>query len=176
VRDGEWCPAYGRSEPASVVQYECETSLPAELATVLVTSKTGSELGTLTAFPENGKTPAVLGYSYVTPTELHKMFFAHAAQDWKLSDWSSDAEFLYSRENESGLQEIIFCNGSFVAFRGNRVASSRSKVESCELLWSGGARILSAQRELIALHNWPKLSSTTGVGKLETVPPVETDI
>jgi hypothetical protein len=102
------------------------------------------------------------------------MFFASGAQEWKLSDWSSDAEFLYSRENESGLQEIIFCNGSFVAFRGNRVASSRSKVESCELVWSGGATILSAQRDLIAFHNWPKLSSAIGTGKLETAPPVGT--
>jgi hypothetical protein len=171
--DGESSPVYGRKEPASVVQYECETSLPAELATVLVTSKTASGLGTLAAFPENGKTSSVVGYLYATPSELHKMFFA-SAQDWKLSDWSSDAEFLYSRENESGLQEIIFCNGSYVAFRGNRVASSRSRVESCELLWSGGARILSAQRELIAFHNWPKLSSSIGAGKLETAPPVGT--
>ena len=174
MRDGEWSPAYGRTEPASALQYERETTLPSELATVLLTSKTSSGLGTLAAFPEDAKTPTVFGYSYATPTELHKMFFAPGAQDWKMSDWSSDAEFLYSRENESGLQEIIFCNGSYVAFRGNRVASSRSKVESCELLWSGGAKILSAQKELIAFHNWPKLSSAISAGKLETAPPVGT--
>ena len=157
LSDGKWSPAYGQTEPAPVLQFSRDALLPAETATVLVPTQVGKARGELA---EIGKTDGskVSGYCYSRADETHRMFFSHGAQ-WSLDDWSSDAEFLYVREHRNSISEVIFCNGSQVAFRGRPIVSAGRRIESCELLRATG-EILSEKKDLITLHGWPEIGAS----------------
>jgi len=149
---GEWSPAYGRKEAAPVLRVEYTGALPVETATVLTTANIAP--GRLKPFEPLGESPLEHGYAYSEKDKAHKMFFAHPGQSWSWQDWASDAEFLYVRESRAGVEEIIFCNGAWVEFKGQRVVSAERPVESCELSGPEG-NIVSAQRQLLRVSGWP---------------------
>jgi uncharacterized heparinase superfamily protein len=151
LSEGEWSPAYGRKEAAPVLQVEYAGALPVETATVLTTASIAP--GKLNPVEPSGESPPEHGYCYSEKDKTHKMFFAHAGQSWSWQDWASDAEFLYVRESRDGVEEIIFCNGVWVKFKGRRVVSAERQVESCELSGPEG-NIVSAQRQLIRVYAW----------------------
>jgi hypothetical protein len=148
---GEWSPAYGQKQPAPVLRVEYAGALPVETATVLTTASI--EPGKLTVFEPLGS-PLEHGYRYSQKDKTHKMFFAHPGQSWSWQDWASDAEFLYVRESRTGVEEIIFCNGARVEFKGRTVVSAEREVESCELSGPEG-NLVSGQRPLIRVSAWP---------------------
>jgi hypothetical protein len=130
--------------------------LPVETATVLVPTQTGKARGEVAEIGKPDESEAS-GYKYFRADETHRMFFSHAAQ-WSLDDWSSDAEFLYVGEHRNSITEIIFCNGSRVAFRGRPIVSAGRRIESCELI-RATSEILSDQKDLITLHGWPEIGT-----------------
>jgi hypothetical protein len=156
LSEGQWSPAYGQTEPAPVLQFSRDAALPIETATVLAPTPVGSTRGELTLIGNPEQSKAVC-YCYSRADETHRMFFSHVAQ-WSLDDWSSDAEFLYIREHRNSITEIIFCNGSGIAFRGRPIVSAGRRIESCEILRATG-EILSEQKDLITLHGWPEIGT-----------------
>jgi hypothetical protein len=149
--EGEWSPAYGRKEAAPVLQVEYAGALPVETATVLTTASIAP--GKLNPVEPLGESGPEHGYCYSEKDKTHKMFFARAAQSWSWQDWASDAEFLYVRESRNGLEEIIFCNGAWVEFKGRKVVSAERRVESCELSGPEG-NIVSGERQLVRVYAW----------------------
>jgi hypothetical protein len=156
LSEGKWSPAYGQGEPAPVLQFSRDAVLPVETATVLVPTQTGKARGEVAEIGKPDESEAS-GYKYFRADETHRMFFSHAAQ-WSLDDWSSDAEFLYVGEHRNSITEIIFCNGSRVAFRGRPIVSAGRRIESCELI-RATSEILSDQKDLITLHGWPEIGT-----------------
>jgi len=147
----EWSPAYGRKEAAPVLQVEYAGALPVETATVLTTASIAP--GKLNPVEPLGESGPEHGYCYSEKDKTHKMFFARAAQSWSWQDWASDAEFLYVRESRNGVEEIIFCNGAWVEFKGRKVVSAERRVESCELSGPEG-NIVSGERQLVRVYAW----------------------
>lgn len=159
-----WSPAYGRKEAASVLQFERETEFPAEIATVLAPVANADRMGELTRIARaNG---AVAGYAYTVHDEVHRIFFADSGQSWTMENWSSDAGFLYSREDSAGLRCVVFCNGSRVEFAGSAVVSADTMVRRCDLMVNE-RRIICGQAEAITVHGWPE--SGTRASGMETV-------
>ncbi|MBV9180396.1 MAG: hypothetical protein JO356_03725, partial [Acidobacteria bacterium] len=158
-----WSPAYGRCEPAVVWTMEKKGPLPQEIATLLVPARSSAEVGRLTAFSGSDSSPLQV-YCYSTTAETHRMVFAAQGQNWHFAEWASDAEFLYLRETQAGVEEISFCQGSFVEFGGRRLASAKTKAESCELRYGQG--IVSSQPAGdITVGEWPPMASLRAVLK-----------
>jgi hypothetical protein len=159
LRDDWWSPAYGRKEPAQVLQLERTAVLPIEIATVLVPTTDRKMLGKLSRIAESGQSSReVQGYSYSTRNEVHRVFFAREGRTWSLQKWSSDAEFLYCREDRSGVSLIAFCNGSYVNYDRRPVLSARKRVRSCEVS-AADREIISTEKDLIALDGWPEINN-----------------
>ena len=156
LSEGKWSPAYGLTEPAPVLQFSRDALLPVETATVLAPTQLGKGRGELTNIGKPDVSEAS-GYCYSLADGIHRMFFSHDAQ-WTLNDWSSDAEFLYVGEHRNSIAEVIFCNGSRVAFRGRPIVSASRRIESCELLRATGD-VFSEQKDLITLHGWPEIGT-----------------
>ena len=156
LSEGKWSPAYGQTEPAPILQFSREALLPVETATVLAPTQVGKAREELSCIGKPDESGAS-GYSYSRDDEMHRMFFSHGAK-WALDDWSSDAEFLYVREHRNSITEVIFCNGSRVAFRGQPIVSAGRRIESCELLRASG-EILSEQKDFVTLHGWPEIGT-----------------
>jgi hypothetical protein len=148
---GEWSPAYGRKEAAPVLRVEYAGALPAETATVLTTANIAP--GKLKPVDLLGESPPEHGYGYCEKDKTHQVFFAHPGQSWSWQDWTSDAEFLYVCESRDGVEEIIFCNGARVEFKGRTVVLAERPVESCELSGPEG-NIVSGQRQLLRVCAW----------------------
>jgi hypothetical protein len=162
LKPGEWSPVYGKIEPAPVVRFECEAQLPAELATLVTPASTAAELGNLVPLRHTGQSSVAIGYAYSTRQQTHTFLFSTSAATWSLGDWSSDAEFVYCRAGQIGFEEIIFCNGTHVSFKGRRVASSRNRIRSCEMKPSRKT-LVQPENEAVVLHQWPQIHGHSGV-------------
>jgi Heparinase II/III-like protein/Heparinase II/III N-terminus len=163
-----WSPVYGRKEPAQTLQFSRETLLPVEIATVLATTADVRSLGRLNRIEASAEPSKVVqGYAYSIGDEVHRLFFARDGGEWSLQNWSSDAEFLYCREDRSGVKLIAMCGGKRASFAGRPVLSAPSFIKCCEVTASA-KRILSKQPGMITLHGWPEIKSKLETRSLET--------
>jgi len=137
---GSWSPAYGVKEPAAVVVFSADATLPAEFATLLVTLKEPSAVvGSFTRLfnEETG----VGCYSYSEKETESCFFFGTRGQPWSTDSLSSDAEFVYWKRNLGGRDEhLIFCGGSYVQVKGGSQLRCRRLVEWAELIVASGER------------------------------------
>ncbi len=104
---GDWSPAYGRQERATVVTFGTVATLPAEFATLLLPNAALHEgIGRLERFASNS---TAVAYRYVRAAEEHLFFFANDADSWTLGQWASDARFLYwSKDPKARVQKPGF--------------------------------------------------------------------
>jgi uncharacterized heparinase superfamily protein len=122
-------PAYGASQPASLVQSSARLSLPAETATALLP-------GTVEIHQNNdpliGPHMASVGQPDVQVYELdyhgksHAFFFAlgNANQSWSFGPWSSDARLLYCRIANERLEQLVVIAATHVAWQGQPLLQS----------------------------------------------------
>jgi hypothetical protein len=94
------------------------------------------------------------------------MFFAPGRRKWSFEKWSSDAEFLYCREDRSGIKTIGLCNGCQVTFDGRQVLSAQELIQCCEIT-SPERQVISRQKDIIKLGCWPKTKAEEAAGRLE---------
>jgi hypothetical protein len=136
---GSWSPAYGVKEPASVVVFSADATLPTEFATLLVTLKEPSAVvGSFTRLSTSGQ---VAGYSYSEKETESCFFFATRGQHWSTDSFSSDAEFVCWKRSLNGCDELLmFCGGSYAQVKGVSQLRSRRLVEWAELIVTSGAR------------------------------------
>jgi hypothetical protein len=166
VEQGTWSAAYGMKEQATEVRFTNVTTLPAEFATLLTPIGMSSEDANAQARLRQFLTSRVSAYRFIDNREDHCFIFAQD-KSWTFHEWQSDAEFLYSSSTNGKLNLLIFCNGTHVEFRGNRIVTSRKRALRCEIIYSQGRtqvvcsedHILVSQEGMGIIWDWRDCSS-----------------
>jgi len=166
---GECSLAYGRKDAALVVRSECDTLLPADLATIVLPSSENKTVGTLVPLQQDRERPPAIGYSYSVDQVTHRFFFANAPGIWTLDGWSSDAEFFYCRESPVGFELLVLCKGSNLSFKEEPIITARQRISNCELRRSPLGAITKPENHSIVVHRWPQ-STADAKGRLELEP------
>jgi hypothetical protein len=138
VRRDHWSPVYGQREWASVVNFGAVVNLPADFATVLVTSDSSQkDFGRLVR--SNDAAPKeVCAFQYSIRQREDQLFFAEPTAAWTAGTWASDADFLYwSQDRKTGKFVLVLCNGSYVEANGYRVLTFGHQVSYAEMVGSG---------------------------------------
>lgn len=156
-----WSKAYGAKEQATEIKFTTVTTLPAEFATLLV------PLGISTEDPnaqarliQVSASTSMSVYRLIDNREEYFFIFAEE-KSWTYQEWKSDAEFLCYCRTNGKLNLLVFCNGTHVEFRGNRIVSSPKHAVRCEVIDSHGktevvcseADILISQNEMSKLFD-----------------------
>lgn len=167
VEQGTWSAAYGMKEPATEVRFTTVTTLPAEFATLLapigMSSEDANAQARLTQFLPS---PGMSAYRFIGNREDHCFIFAQD-KSWTFHEWKSDAEFLYSSSTNGKLNLLIFCNGTHVEFRGNRIVTSPKRALRCEIIYSQGrTQVVCSEDDILVSQEGMGKSFGTG----ETVP------
>jgi heparinase II/III-like protein len=127
-----WSENYGSKESSLALRCYAETSLPAEFATLLVPRVASRDaLGVLER--QCGDRADVRGYEYVTENERHLWVLAKTSEIWRLGEFSSDARVAYCARGTSGqIENIVLCEGSFFAVRGEKFLDAKRRCERIE--------------------------------------------
>ena len=145
VLPGWWSPAYGVKKPAPLLHFSTMATLPAEFVTLLVTAS--GQVGELTRVAGSGR-----AYRYRRLGEEYCMCFGQPGMRWTAGAWSSDAEFL-CWATTAGFRRLIFCNGSYVEYGGEKILAAEALVRSCEVTSTGGkTEIVSSDKEAVVLR------------------------
>ena len=138
VRRDHWSPVYGQREWASVVNFGAVVDLPADFATVLVTSDSSQkDFGRLVR-SNDADSKGVCAFQYSIRQREDQLFFAESTAAWIAGTWTSDADFLYwSQDRETGKFVLVLCNGSYVEANGYRVLTFGHQVSYAEVVGSG---------------------------------------
>lgn len=160
---GIWSAAYGLKEPATEVRFSTVTWLPAEFATLLV--PIGLSLGDTDAqagFIQISSSPRMSIYRFIDGREAHCFIFPED-KSWTSDEWKSDAEFMYSSSSNGKLNLLVFCNGTYLEFRGNRIVSSPKCVLHCEIIVSHGkSQVVCSEDDILVSQEGLSKSFETG--------------
>jgi hypothetical protein len=145
-----WSAAYGMKEPASEVRYAAVTTLPAEFATLVAPVGLSSESADPQAtLVQDTFSPAMSVYRFISNAEEHCFIFANEKK-WTCREWNSDAEFLYCCSANGKLNLIVFCNGTYVECRGNRIVSSPRRAVRCEISYfNAKTRVVCSEDDIL---------------------------
>ncbi len=167
VEHGIWSAVYGKRQPTTEVRFSTVTTLPAEFATLL------APIG---VSPEDADAQARLiqvlpsrqmsVYRFIDNREEHCFIFAQD-KNWTFHGWKSDAEFMYSCSTNGKFNLLVFCNGTHVELRGDKIVSAPKRVLRCEIIRSlGKTQVVSSEEDILIWHEGMSKSFGTG----ETVP------
>ena len=105
-------------------------------------------------------------YRFIDNREEHCFIFAQD-KSWTFHEWKSDAEFLYCCSTNGKLNLLVFCNGTHVEFRGNRIVSSPKRALRCEIIYSHGkTQVVCSEDDILVSQEGMSKSFEAG----ETVP------
>lgn len=141
VEQVPWSPCYGRLMLAPALCFSRKTSLPSEIATLLV-PRPGplAEWGQLTRLKSEQKDSPACGYQYSTAMGSHYIFFAESGQQWKIERWASNARFLYCATSPGGqLLQYIFYEGSYLALDEQPLFEKKQRASCVE--WRNGSEV-----------------------------------
>jgi Heparinase II/III N-terminus/Heparinase II/III-like protein len=150
-------PAYGRYQPAPVVQSEARVKLPAEFATACLMQENASERferARLISVPQE----KAQAYELHLGDESHGFFFARDKQPWSFGPWSSDAELLYCRIEKEMLTQLIVIGGTSVEWQDRPLL--QAGVPSKYFEWRKLDAILRAEPDPFAMT--PLFDQLTG--------------
>jgi len=167
VARGAWSPVYGIKESADVVHFTTVAVLPSEFATLLkpisISPEDANERAQLIRV---SCPPEISVYRFVDNGEAHCFIFAQD-KSWTSDEWKSDAEFMYSCSINGKLNLLVFCNGTHVEFRGNKLVSSPKCIHHCEIISSHGkTKIVCSDHDIVISQEGLSKSFEAG----ETVP------
>ena len=167
VEQGTWSAAYGMKEPATEVRFTTVTTLPAEFATLLAPMGMSPEDADAQArLMHVSPSPRMSVYRFIDNREEHYFIFAED-KSWTFQEWKSDAELLYCCRTNGKLNLLVFCNGTHVEFRGNRIVSSPKRVFRCEIIYSHGkTQVVCSEDDILVSQVGMNKSFEAG----ETVP------
>jgi len=131
TKAGRVSPCYGRIEPSLTVHFNTLQRLPADFVTLILPANIA---GKLTEWKEARNQTIVRAYRFCGRGERHDMLFSDQEGPWQLGPWKGDSRFLYSGFSSDGHHHLIFCAGSFLEFRGNRILEFRNHMQWFE--WS----------------------------------------
>src|SRR5215469_3459623 len=173
VEAASWSAAYGRKEPATAVRFTTQNKLPTEFATLL--APTG-----MPVVPKNAQrrltqlchVSGLSAYCFADGEEDHYFIFSQS-ESWAFSNWKSDAEFFCCCGTDGKLSLLIFCNGTYVEFRGRRIVSSDRRTLRCEIICSEGkAKVVCPEDDIElseeAMNGSLEIGETVSHGTAET--------
>ena len=163
VERGAWSAAYGRKEQAIDVRFTTVTTLPAEFATLLAPiGLSPEEADSKASLTQVSPSPGMSVYRFIDNGEEHCFIFAQD-KSWTFHEWKSDAEFLYCCSTSGKLNLVVFCNGTHVEFRGNRIVSSSRRALRCEILQSHGkTQVVCSENDILISQEGMSKSFDTG--------------
>ena len=116
VRREFWSPAYGKKAPMTVVSFSIHTKIPIEYAVMLITmEEVHGNPGSLVRIGSHLPLSPVITYRYQSPTAEYSFHFGRSGEPWQHEGVSSDAEFICRKVSLGAEQQLIICNGSYVA-------------------------------------------------------------
>jgi len=124
---GHVSPAYGSMVSAKILRCSTRVTVPAEHAMLLVPTVEANQKTTTFARvdeqPAHPQKPDA-AYQYDDCQALHSMVFSLSpSTTWTFGPWTSDAKYFYCRVQDRQVQHLIFCEGSFLQFRGKSLLS-----------------------------------------------------
>jgi hypothetical protein len=129
-------PAYGTMLSAPVVRCSARVGLPAEHAVLLIPAIGGmEESGEFFRNDRQRDGVAIpeAAYRYQQGHTTHGMIFRQAQKAlWNFGPWSSDARFLYFCVKDRRIEQVVFCEGSFVQLRGDSLISRDATLQWLE--------------------------------------------
>ena len=142
-------PVYGQQQTHSALHFSTKAKLPAEFVTLLVPAAGSiAEEHNLTCMA--AESSPVVAYRYRTEGQEHFFFFSQSER-WKFDDWSSDAEFLYVRQEGKALAEVIGCNVSFVERGTRKLLATQHPVLRCEIIAGEPLEVVSSDSEAVTV-------------------------
>lgn len=163
VEQGTWSAAYGMKEPATEVRFTTVTTLPAEFATLLSPTGTSPD-GVITQarFMQDSSPSGMSVYRFIDDQDEHFFIFSED-KSWTFHEWKSDAEFLYYSSTGGKLDLLVFCNGTHVEYRGNRIVSTAKRVLRCEIVHSHGkTKVLCSEDDIVVSQEGMSIAFETG--------------
>jgi hypothetical protein len=167
VEQGNWSAVYGMKEPSAEVRFTTVTTLPAEVATLVALSGIlPQDVDGQAKFVQDSSSPRTSVYRFIDNGEEHCFIFAQD-ESWSFHEWKSDAEFLYCCSANGKLNLLVFCNGTYVEFRGNRIISSPKRALRCEIIYSDGkTQVFCSEDDILVSQEEMNKSFEAG----ETIP------
>jgi len=162
-----WSAAYGVKEQATEVRFTTVTTLPAEFATLLAPiGMSPDDVDAQAKLVQVSSSSRMSVYRFIDNREEHCFIFAQD-KSWTFHEWKSDAEFMYCSSIDGKLNLLVFCNGTHLEFRGNRIVSSPKRVLRCELIYShGNTQVVCSEDDILVSQEGMSKSFESG----ETVP------
>jgi len=150
IIQGQLSPAYGRYQPASILQCTARAKLPAEIATALIAeTRIGKPEQNQPRLTMTGvQTEAVQAYELYDAETTHHFFFALDKQPWASPLWSSDAEAVYFRVEHDELDHLIVIGGSSLTWRGKPLLNATGPFQFFE--WRRDGHFTNSGREIIS--------------------------
>ena len=163
VEQGPWSAIYGRKEQAIEVRFTTVTILPAEFATLLAPiCMSPEQANAQRKLMQVSPSPGMSVFRFIDNEEEHYFIFAED-KSWTFQEWKSDAEFLYCCRTNGKLSVLVFCNGTYIEFRGNRIISSPRRALRCEIIHSPGkTQVVCSEDDIVVSREGMSNSFDTG--------------
>ena len=125
-------PAYGRFEPAPVLRFSTQGTLPAEYAVVMKPQSRADAASVLTRTSGSSADGSATILCYDVKDGAHFAVFPAKSGNWTAGPWSSDASFLYYHVKQRRMTRFIVCNSSFAAVGSGHVFSHPKRLDWLE--------------------------------------------
>ena len=129
AEEGFISPAYGALESAPVGVFKVKTSVPAEIAALVIPVRIGAQDGKFRLASSQASDPTA--YIYESGEITDYVIFGRPG-GWSLGQFRSDASLLFVRAQGAEIISLIFCSATFVEIDGKRVFSSPAPVSKFE--------------------------------------------
>ena len=91
----------------------------------------------------------VSAYLFRDKDEDHFFIFSEG-NNWTYNGWISDAEFLYVCYKNGKLNLLLFCNGTYLEYRGKKMIGLNRIIRSCELVdFEGRPRVICSETDIV---------------------------
>jgi hypothetical protein len=129
-------PAYGSKLSAAVVRCSARVKVPAEHAVLLIPTVDGlaESAGFFRYDSQHGDagTPRA-AYRYAHGPATHTMIFRESQEaTWRFGPWTSNARFLYFCITDRRVDQIVFCDGTFLQLGDKSVISRDANLQWLE--------------------------------------------
>ena len=129
LNEGWYSPVYGKTQPASVLQFSGKSGVFCELFSLFfAVPDPAADLGRLYS-STGSEHPGVSTCTHETLKGTHQMVFADSGKTWRVGRIESDAKFLHCLFDGQGRALCyVLCEGSFMILDGQSVFAAKQPV------------------------------------------------
>ena len=152
VRKEFWSPAYGKKAPMTVLNLSITTRVPTEYAALLIAlDEVHGNPGSFVRVGGHSSISPAGAYRYRSPSVDYSFYFGRSRDSWRQDQVSSDAEFVCWKGSPGAAgQQLILCNGSYVAIDGGPELRFKRKISRGEIAFGKGeTKVFSSDPEAV---------------------------